>query len=96
MAQLMMHRNILKNFHKLPSKVQKRVSELIDEFQRDPQSPAIGLHPLTATMRDPKVRGVKKLPDGYRAIVIAPNKGCLLYTSPSPRDRQKSRMPSSA
>ena len=27
-------------------------------------------------------------PSGYR--------GCLLYTSPSPRDRQKSRMPSSA
>ena len=25
-----------------------------------------------------------------------PNQGCLLYTSPSPRDRQKSRMPSSA
>ena len=25
-----------------------------------------------------------------------PLKGCLLYTSPSPRDRQKSRMPSSA
>ena len=26
------------------------------------------------------------------AVIIA----CLLYTSPSPRDRQKSRMPSSA
>ena len=25
-----------------------------------------------------------------------PGKVCLLYTSPSPRDRQKSRMPSSA
>ena len=25
-----------------------------------------------------------------------PIKNCLLYTSPSPRDRQKSRMPSSA
>ena len=25
-----------------------------------------------------------------------PLSGCLLYTSPSPRDRQKSRMPSSA
>ena len=25
-----------------------------------------------------------------------PNTPCLLYTSPSPRDRQKSRMPSSA
>ena len=24
------------------------------------------------------------------------DEGCLLYTSPSPRDRQKSRMPSSA
>ena len=26
----------------------------------------------------------------------ARNRACLLYTSPSPRDRQKSRMPSSA
>ena len=26
----------------------------------------------------------------------AKDKNCLLYTSPSPRDRQKSRMPSSA
>ena len=29
---------------------------------------------------------------GKRVLLI----GCLLYTSPSPRDRQKSRMPSSA
>ena len=29
-----------------------------------------------------------------RAAIQA--EGCLLYTSPSPRDRQKSRMPSSA
>ena len=27
---------------------------------------------------------------------LAALEGCLLYTSPSPRDRQKSRMPSSA
>ena len=27
---------------------------------------------------------------------VKQSKGCLLYTSPSPRDRQKSRMPSSA
>ena len=32
------------------------------------------------------------LPDEFWTIY----KGCLLYTSPSPRDRQKSRMPSSA
>ena len=29
-------------------------------------------------------------------LYIDPNYTCLLYTSPSPRDRQKSRMPSSA
>ena len=40
MARLMVHRNILKTFHKLPSKVQKRVSGLIEEFHHDPQSPA--------------------------------------------------------
>ena len=32
---------------------------------------------------------------GKRQQVDLPQ-GCLLYTSPSPRDRQKSRMPSSA
>ena len=30
-----------------------------------------------------------------RVLLWGPN-SCLLYTSPSPRDRQKSRMPSSA
>ena len=29
-------------------------------------------------------------------VNIIMNASCLLYTSPSPRDRQKSRMPSSA
>ena len=29
-------------------------------------------------------------------LLLALIMGCLLYTSPSPRDRQKSRMPSSA
>ena len=33
---------------------------------------------------------------GLLEDVEAEIKGCLLYTSPSPRDRQKSRMPSSA
>ena len=29
-------------------------------------------------------------------VAYARSNACLLYTSPSPRDRQKSRMPSSA
>ena len=43
----------------------------------------------------PVVNGaVQCTSDLTRMAVINP--GCLLYTSPSPRDRQKSRMPSSA
>ena len=33
---------------------------------------------------------------GEKIALVGPSGGCLLYTSPSPRDRQKSRMPSSA
>ena len=35
---------------------------------------------------------------GHGGVIVsqALEKACLLYTSPSPRDRQKSRMPSSA
>ena len=36
---------------------------------------------------------MKEIKNSY--IKVIPN-ACLLYTSPSPRDRQKSRMPSSA
>ena len=32
----------------------------------------------------------------YHAVTMETSWTCLLYTSPSPRDRQKSRMPSSA
>ena len=38
---------------------------------------------------DQNVRGATTLPHGT-------GKSCLLYTSPSPRDRTRSRMPSSA
>ena len=41
-----------------------------------------------------KERGLKKLASGQ--IVHAVYSNCLLYTSPSPRDRTRSRMPSSA
>ena len=41
----------------------------------------------------------KQAEDLYKSLIkrgSAVEKDCLLYTSPSPRDRQKSRMPSSA
>ena len=41
------------------------------------------------------VEGVPESADAERVLRQLAN-SCLLYTSPSPRDRQKSRMPSSA
>ena len=39
----------------------------------------------------------RKVPRRFAlSIGMAKSRNCLLYTSPSPRDRQKSRMPSSA
>ena len=40
--------------------------------------------------------GVSQGLPGFSNADAAGNWTCLLYTSPSPRDRQKSRMPSSA
>ena len=36
------------------------------------------------------------VPAELNKVTLVTGKRCLLYTSPSPRDRQKSRMPSSA
>ena len=44
-----------------------------------------------ANLKELNIKYIKILSDSQAAI-----KACLLYTSPSPRDRQKSRMPSSA
>ncbi|WDT38009.1 hypothetical protein PVA38_11435 [Streptococcus pneumoniae D39] len=41
-----------------------------------------------------ELKGTKGHQSGW--IDIAVGYGCLLYTSPSPRDRTRSRMPSSA
>ena len=41
-------------------------------------------------------KGGRSTSEAGKKVIAAALAGCLLYTSPSPRDRQKSRMPSSA
>ena len=61
-----------------------------------------GLPNFTAQVGDPAesvleswdIRAAQATCDGIGTLQIF--RACLLYTSPSPRDRQKSRMPSSA
>ena len=50
---------------------------------------------LTADEQDSLAVG-EKLVAEQEGLLAGKYKDCLLYTSPSPRDRQKSRMPSSA
>ena len=98
------------NFHMLwqvDAKAQKRLSEiakavkdadrLILATDPDREGEAISWHVLEIL----KEKRVLKEQDVERVVFNAITKqavseACLLYTSPSPRDRQKSRMPSSA
>ena len=61
-------------------------------------SPPSGLKPLhTRSALSPPAHSAPPLaPSSRRPSATAHASPCLLYTSPSPRDRQKSRMPSSA
>ena len=49
---------------------------------------------LNVTADGPIVAGDLELPPGLK--VVNKKQVCLLYTSPSPRDKRQSRMPSSA
>ena len=58
-----------------------------------------------AMLKNIEVRGAREhnlkgvdvdLPRDKLIVITGLSGSCLLYTSPSPRDRQKSRMPSSA
>ena len=73
MAKMMLHRDVLKNFGKLPTKVQKKVYELTYKFESDSTQASIHLESIE-TAKDKKVRSARVGLD-YRAIVIAPEKG---------------------
>ena len=67
----------------------QKVSNVQLFSQEDSEEPQDDLH-TWYTKKDPVVEDEKEKSSGSK------DKDCLLYTSPSPRDRQKSRMPSSA
>ena len=64
-------------------------------------APAAALEADVASRWDAVLQGYVKPVDSqgvarFDYAGLTANQACLLYTSPSPRDRQKSRMPSSA
>ena len=78
--------------------------QYVEDLQKDygTQLTATTATPLNTGLFAPKVAGQDQAQlDAYKMATtqgqgIGAFQPCLLYTSPSPRDRQKSRMPSSA
>ena len=80
--------------------------DLINAIRADDELKGIPFVMITAEAQKDNIIGAVKA--GVNSYVVKPFTaetigeklkkvfGCLLYTSPSPRDRQKSRMPSSA
>ena len=59
-------------------------------------NPVIATRDITKGLTSSEFRNMKRSnPDKYKKL-IRKIINCLLYTSPSPRDRTRSRMPSSA
>ena len=80
-----------KYLHTIKSQIAAE-KEMIAEFQRQQEEAATqSIRPMSEDERDELLYDMKvkwgKLNEAY---------GCLLYTSPSPRDKRQSRMPSSA
>ena len=71
--------------------------EYYKEHLEETSSAILGLNTIANTLGATMVGGlaVKIWADGSN-VLLNVSISCLLYTSPSPRDRQKSRMPSSA
>ena len=77
---------------------QKLLMDLFREFRDDNFHKGTGSYkPGRRLSKDAKpIDRVYQTVDRYLELGYTGNIICLLYTSPSPRDRQKSRMPSSA
>ena len=72
------------------------MTELPQASAAHDMGPGSGLQPQASIWPHVEERIVDLVAAHRSTIVFANSRRCLLYTSPSPRDRQKSRMPSSA
>ena len=73
------------------------LSDTINCFDQLNESPKVRIKKTDITAKIPKkLRFGSNKKTKFFNFFIPPFIACLLYTSPSPRDRQKSRMPSSA
>ena len=86
-----------------------KLNRLLEEIRRKiPETRALTFTEISEWLRDHRPYNENSIPVGKKPIISLfrqtlesffsrrASEGCLLYTSPSPRDRTRSRMPSSA
>ena len=73
-------------------KVSKRLASLVSKIEDRVYAPLEAI----VLVKDNANAKFDETMEAHVRLGIDPKYTCLLYTSPSPRDRQKSRMPSSA
>ena len=85
------------------SNIRNESKDLLANFQYKPSTPAKHDHVILDMQAGTRISFNDARRFGAMDLIETQNlfdhrliKSCLLYTSPSPRDRQKSRMPSSA
>ena len=84
-----------------PNKISSKELESIELIVNQKIDEDITVETSIKSLEDAKKEGAtalfgEKYGDQVRVVTMGEFSNCLLYTSPSPRDRQKSRMPSSA
>ena len=79
------------------SELQAKSAELADQFLRAKAEAENARRRAEDDVSKARKFAIESFADSLLPVVDSLEAGfCLLYTSPSPRDRQKSRMPSSA
>ena len=71
--QVAFSKDFMAAYSRLPRKIQKKVREFTEKFQKDPTQPGLNFERFDEA-RDSKVRSVR-IDQAYRAIVIHPPKG---------------------
>ena len=74
----------------------KPFTDEFEEYGRDESRASGEASSISFPTTENEVRAILEKLHAERVPVTVQGARCLLYTSPSPRDRQKSRMPSSA
>ena len=89
---------LAENFNKMAGDIEEYIERLKESAEENRELFVGSIRMLAAAIdeKDPYTRGHSGRVAKYSTVIAQEMRICLLYTSPSPRDMRRSRMPSSA